>query len=241
MRALLRILPLTFLLTIPAVMRADTCATTTLNNVLGTTCTIGNVTYTFDNTIYAYGYGASAPAASTLQFLPFAAGNEQGFKITGVGGATGQNGYEAYQEVVLYYGAAPNGTSFTGIGTSTTGGSTGNDEYAGAFNYQCFNSSCYWLMSAYWQGAYYEYGYHGAYCAYDSAYCALPNITSASNGFYGWGGEYGGGAPAQLGGTAYFTTADPVQSPVPEPTALPLMASGLAVGWGLFRRKLLRR
>jgi hypothetical protein len=145
MRRFLGILPLIFLLTIPAVMRADMCATTTLNNALGTTRTIGNVTCT----LYPFrgvSYGGSKPDVSTLQFLPFSFGNEQSFKITGFGGLAGPPNDLADRAFWFNYAAAPNGTSLTGIDTSAAGSATydpantnSDNKQAGSVNYQCFS------------------------------------------------------------------------------------------------------
>jgi hypothetical protein len=116
------------------VSHADSCAAGLLSNLIGTSCTVGNETFTFS---------AKGVQLSTLTFAPLTSGSSAGFAIAGVPADAGPQIVDYFTAVpssgmITSFTATLNGVSGTGSGDSfaflqdnDVAGGTAEDDYIG--------------------------------------------------------------------------------------------------------------
>jgi hypothetical protein len=135
-----------FLLFMPTVSRADSCATTSLNNILGSTCAIGDKTFTF----LAPGTNISGISTGQVQFTPLTSNPlSPGFELSLVGGgpisvtANGANYNERINLNFNYMVAVTNGSAsllgetlaLNGATVSPFSGLRGDNGFSDATNF----------------------------------------------------------------------------------------------------------
>ena len=206
----------------PALADSD-CAAGSLSTVMGTTCNIGSLQFTFSD------YTASSWTPSNFTLTPVS----NGFTLSFDGGAqsiTGPTSSISYDYFELYYYV----TDLTGVltgesvsgGELLTSGGTSIPPFAEYYGYTCpLGSDCETRIGAFADsnGGPTSYAYGDPFSS-GYAYAAPFSL------------EAGFGATASWDGTP--TTFTYTSTPVPEPGSLLLFATGLASLAGLVRQKI---
>jgi hypothetical protein len=239
---------LTIVFAIPTKSYANTCIAGSFMQVLNTTCTIGNVSYSFGPFFDAYYehnvVGVSVTntpiSASDISFNPFVSGNQSGFTISGLqqvssdflGGVAEAGTIDFYYTVNAIPGTYITGMEVGDVKTLTT------DAAPISFSPFSFGvlqgDQCFTVPGCVTAGTYENVFNRNGVIMTDDSY-PFPSSTSfgESNGYAGMPGAngffmgedtYNGGTAWVQSGTMSFTSA------IPEPsTKILLLGTGLVV------------
>ena len=226
------------LLALPSVAFASACSVTTIDLLVGTTCSIGDKTFNF--TSYSpTSLNQPVPVGSAIVFTPdtsnpLAPSFTLSSALFNSSGSTDESWADQY--AYLYFDVAATAGNITGVTAVINNGETNSESSSSGYKPQ---GNLYVQVSL--NGAAQMYSVENQYNDYGVQYGPYPSgavssIGNTASGFAYFDTDAEAVASASMDSVTY--TFDESAATTPEPSALGLLACGMAALVGITRHKL---